>query len=90
MMHYLTQIFIGTGLIGLLAIPAMTQALTEETGFQSNGTAVEPSHDSIALNQLPALNRFPALVDLAQATQPRQSDAQETQVIEQRNKEIIR
>ncbi|MBN8565069.1 MAG: nuclear transport factor 2 family protein [Leptolyngbya sp. UWPOB_LEPTO1] len=90
MMRYLGQIFIGTGLIGLLAIPAMTQARTEEAGFQSNGTAFKLSHDSIALNQPSALDRFPAFVDLAQATQPRQSDAQETQVIEQRNKEIVR
>ncbi|MGJ5630986.1 nuclear transport factor 2 family protein [Nostoc sp. CALU 1950] len=79
----------GTGLIGLLAIPAMTQARTDEAGFQSNGTAVEPSHDSTALNKQPALDQFPALVDLAQVTQSNQADA-ETQVIEQRNKEIVR
>lgn len=85
MMHYLRQIFISTGLIGLLAIPAMTQARTEEAGFQSNGTAFEPSYDSTVLNNQPALDQFPALVDLAQATQSDQTDAQETQVIEQRN-----
>lgn len=90
MIRYLGQIFIGTGLIGLLAIPAMTQARTDEAGFQLNVTAVEPSHDSTALNKQPALDRFPAIVDLAQATQPNQADAQETQVIEQRNKEIVR
>lgn len=91
MMRYSGQILMGTGLIGLLAIPAMTQARTEEAGFQSNGTAFELSHDAIALNQPPALDGFPALVDLAQATQPGQSDAQEeTQVIEQRNKEVVR
>ncbi|NJR63803.1 MAG: nuclear transport factor 2 family protein [Cyanobacteria bacterium CRU_2_1] len=88
-MRYLGQIFIGTGLIGLLAIPAMTQARTDEAGFQSNGTAFELSHDSTALNKSPALDRFPALVDLAQATQPNQADAQKTQEIEQRNKEIV-
>jgi uncharacterized protein len=90
MMHYLRQIFISTGLIGLLAIPAMTQARTDEAGFQSNGTAFEPSHDSTALNNQPALDQFPALVDLAQATQSDQTDAQETQVIEEYNKEIVR
>ncbi|KAM3102822.1 nuclear transport factor 2 family protein [Phormidesmis sp. 146-20] len=89
MMRYLGQVFIGTRLIGLLAIPAMTQARTEEAGFQSNVAAFEPSHDSNALNQPPALDRFPALVDLAQATQPNQAAAQETQVSEQRNKEIV-
>jgi uncharacterized protein len=89
-MHYLRQIFISTGLIGLLAIPAMTQARTDEAGFQANGTAFEPSHDSTALNNQPALDQFPALVDLAQATQSDQTGAQEAQVIEQRNKEIVR
>jgi ketosteroid isomerase-like protein len=89
-MHYLGQVLIGTGLIGLLAIPAMTQARTDEAGFQSNGTVFELSHDSTALNKPPALDRFPAIVDLAQATQPNQADAQETQVSEQRNKEIVR
>lgn len=89
MMHYLRQILISTGLIGLLAIPAMTQARTDEAGFQSNGTAFEPSHDSTALNNQPALDQFPSLVDLAQASQSDQTDAQETQVIEQRNKEIV-
>ncbi|MBD2261339.1 nuclear transport factor 2 family protein [Pseudanabaena sp. FACHB-2040] len=88
-MRYLGQVFISTGLIGLLAIPAVTQARTDGAGFQSNVTAFEPSHDSTALNNLPALDRVPALVDLAQATQPNQADAQKTQVIEQRNKEIV-
>ncbi|MBW4661790.1 MAG: nuclear transport factor 2 family protein [Drouetiella hepatica Uher 2000/2452] len=90
MIRYLSQIFIGTGLIGLLAIPVMTQARTNEADFQSNGTAFEPSHDSTALHNQPALDQFPAIADLAQATQPNQADAQETQVIEQRNKEIVR
>lgn len=72
MMRHLSQIFIGTGLIGLLAIPATTQARTEEAGFHSNVTVFE----------------LPALVNLAQATQPNQADA-EIQVIEQRNKEIV-
>jgi uncharacterized protein len=90
MMRYLGQIFIGTGLIGLLAIPAMTQARTGEAGFQSNVIAFELSHDSTALNKQSALNQLPAIVDLAQATQSNQADAQETQVIEQRNKEIVR
>ncbi|NJL36803.1 MAG: nuclear transport factor 2 family protein [Leptolyngbyaceae cyanobacterium SM1_4_3] len=88
-MRYLGQIFIGTGLIGLLAIPAMTQARTDKAGFQSNVIAFEPSRDSTALNKQPALDQFPVLVDLAQTTQPNQADAQETQVIEQRNKEIV-
>jgi uncharacterized protein len=88
-MYRLDQVLIGTGLIGLLAIPAMTQARTAEVGFQSNGTAFEPSHDSTALNNQPSLDPFPALVDLAQATQSNQADAQETQLIEQRNKEIV-
>ncbi|KAM3092064.1 nuclear transport factor 2 family protein [Phormidesmis sp. 146-12] len=89
-MHHLGQVLIGAGLIGLLAAPAMTQARTDEAGFQSNVTAFEPSHDSTALNKPPALDQFPALVDLAQATQSNQADAQEIQVIEQRNKEIVR
>jgi uncharacterized protein len=89
-MYRLGQILIGTGLIGLLVIPAMTQARTDEAGFQSNGTAFELSHDSTVLNNQPSLVQFPALVDLAQATQSNQADTQETQVIEQRNKEIVR
>jgi hypothetical protein len=89
-MRYLSQIFIGTGLIGLLAIPAMTQARTDKVGFQPNMTAFEISHDSTVLNKQPALDQFPAIVDLAQATQSNQADAQKTQVLEQRNKEIVR
>jgi uncharacterized protein len=89
MMHYLSQVFIGTGLIGLLAIPVMPQARTDEAGCQSNVTAFEPSHDLTALNKQPVVDRFSALVDLAQATQSNQADAQETQAIEQRNKEIV-
>lgn len=69
MMRYLGQIFIGTGLIGLLTIPAMTQARTDEAGFQSNVIAFELSHDSTALNKQSALNQLPAIIDLAQATQ---------------------
>lgn len=72
MMRHLSQIFIGTGLIGLLAIPATTQARMDEAGFQSNVAAFE----------------LPAFVNLAQSTQPNQADV-ETQVIEQRNKEIV-
>lgn len=87
-MHRLGQVLIGMGLIGLLAAPAMTQARMDEAGFQSNVAAFESSHDSTALNKSPALDQFPALVDLAQSTQPNQADA-ETQVIEQRNKEIV-
>ncbi|MEA5594835.1 nuclear transport factor 2 family protein [Rivularia sp. UHCC 0363] len=89
MMRYLGQVFISTGLIGLLAIPAMTQARTEEAGFQSNTAAFELSNDSTAFNKPPALDLFPALVNLAQATQPNRADAQKTQAIEQRNKEIV-
>jgi uncharacterized protein len=90
MMHYLSQVFIGIGLSGLLAIPAITQARTDEAGFQSNETAFEPGHDSTALNKQSALDQFPVLVDLAQATQSNSANGQETQVIEQRNKEIVR
>ncbi len=89
MIRYLGQIFIGTGLIGMLTIPAMTQARMSEAGFQSNVTVFEPGHDSTALNKPPSLDRLSALVDLAQATQSNQADAQETQLIEQRNKEIV-
>ncbi|MBF2084145.1 nuclear transport factor 2 family protein [Thermoleptolyngbya sp. C42_A2020_037] len=89
-MRRLDQVLIGMGLIGLLAVPAMTQARTDEAGLQSNETAFEPRHDSTALNQQPALDQFPAIADLAQATQSNQADVQETQVIEQRNKEIVR
>lgn len=89
-MRRLDQVLIGMGLIGLLAVPAMTQARTDEAGLQSNETAFEQRHDSTALNQQPALDQFPARVDLAQATQSNQADVQETQVIEQRNKEIVR
>lgn len=89
MMRCLGQGFIGAGLIGLLVIPAMTQARADAADFQSHVTAFEPSHNSIALDKQHTLDRFSALVDLAQATQPNQADAQETQAIEQRNKEIV-
>jgi uncharacterized protein len=89
-MHHLGQVLISTGLIGLLTIPAMTQARPDEADFHLNVIAFEPSHDSTALNNQLFLNQFPAIVDLAQATQSNQANAQETQVIEQRNKEIVR
>ncbi len=67
-MRYLGQIFIDAGLIGLLAVLAMTQARTAEAGFQSNVTAFEPSHYPTALNKQPSLVQPPAIADLAQAT----------------------
>jgi uncharacterized protein len=88
-MHRLDQVLIGVGLIGLLAISAMMQAHTAEADFRLNVIAFEPSHDSTTLNKQPALDQFPAIVDLAQATQSNPADAQQTQAIKQRNKEIV-
>ncbi len=83
----LGQIFIA-GLIGLLAVPAMTQARVAEAGSQSDMTAVEPHHYPTTLNQQPSLVQAPAIADL-EATPSHQADLQATQIIEQRNKATV-
>jgi hypothetical protein len=63
-MRYLDQIFTDAGLIGLLAIPTMTQVRIAEAGFQSNVIAFELGHYPTALYQQPSLVQPPAIADL--------------------------
>jgi uncharacterized protein len=92
-MRYLGQIFIGTGLIGLLAAPAMTTAPTVKAA-PSDRTVFQPSHGATTcgdrcLMQL-SHNQSSASADFAQAIQSNPVGAQDTERIEQRNKEIVR
>ncbi|ABA25201.1 Ketosteroid isomerase-related protein-like protein (plasmid) [Trichormus variabilis ATCC 29413] len=87
-MRYLSQIFTGAGLIGLLAIPVMMQARAKAE-IQSNVTAFESSDYSTALNQQSSLLQPSAIADLSQATASNSADAQATQMIEQRNKATV-
>jgi len=86
--RYLSQIFTGAGLIGLLAIPVMMQARAKAE-IQSNVTAFESSDYSTALNQQSSLLQPSAIADLSQATASNSADAQATQMIEQRNKATV-
>lgn len=88
-MRYSGQIFIGVGLVGLLAIPAVMQARTAQANIQSNATAFESSDYSTALNQQSSLVQPLAIADLSQATASNPADAQATQTIEQRNKATV-
>jgi ketosteroid isomerase-like protein len=87
--RYLSQIFTGAGLVGLLAIPAVMQARTTQANIQSNVTAFESSDYSTALNQQSSLIQPSAIADLSQATASNPADAQATQMIEQRNKATV-
>jgi uncharacterized protein len=86
--RYLSQIFTGAGLIGLLAIPVMMQTRAKAE-IQSNATAFESSDYSTALNQQSSLVQPSAIADLSQATASNPAHAQATQTIEQRNKAIV-
>lgn len=77
-MRYLSQIFTGAGLIGLLAIPVMMQARAKAE-IQSNVTAFGSSDYPTVLNQQSFLVQPSAIADLSQATQ----------MIEQRNKATV-
>lgn len=88
-MRYLSQIFTGAGLVGLLAIPAVMQARTTQANIQSNVTAFESSDYSTALNQQSSLIQPSAIADLSQATASNPADTQATQMIEQRNKATV-
>lgn len=88
-MRYLSQIFTGAGLVGLLAIPAVMQARTAQANIQSNVTAFESSDYSTALNQQSSLIQPSAIADLSQATASNPADTQATQMIEQRNKATV-
>jgi ketosteroid isomerase-like protein len=88
-MRYSDQIFIGVGLVGLLAIPAVMQAHTAQANIQSNVTAFESSDYSTALNQQSSLVQPSAIADLSQATASNPADAQATQMVEQRNKATV-
>lgn len=87
-MRYLSQIFTGAGLIGLLAIPVMMQARAKAE-IQSNVIAFGSSDYSTALNQQSSLVQPSAIADLSQATASNPADAQATQMIEQRNKATV-
>lgn len=87
-MRYLSQIFTGAGLIGLLAIPVMMQARAKAE-IQSNVTAFGSSDYLTVLNQQSFLVQPSAIADLSQATPSNPADAQATQMIEQRNKATV-
>lgn len=87
-MRYLSQIFTGAGLIGLLAIPVMMQARAKAE-IQSNATAFGSSDYPTVLNQQSSLVQPSAIADLSQATASNPADAQATQTIEQRNKATV-
>jgi len=86
--RYLSQIFTGAGLIGLLAIPVMMQAHAKAE-IQSNVTAFGSSDYLTVLNQQSFLFQPSAIADLSQATASNPADAQATQMIEQRNKATV-
>jgi len=86
--RYLSQIFTGAGLIGLLAIPVMMQARAKAE-IQSNVTAFGSSDYPTVLNQQSSLVQPSAIADLSQATASNPADAQATQMIEQRNKATV-
>ncbi len=87
-MRYSSQIFTGAGLIGLLAIPVMMQARAKAE-IQSNVTAFGSSDYPTVLNQQSFLVQPSAIADLSQATASNPTDAQATQMIEQRNKATV-
>lgn len=87
-MRYLSQIFTGAGLIGLLAIPVMMQAHAKAE-IQSNVTAFGSSDYLTVLNQQSFLFQPSAIADLSQATASNPADTQATQMIEQRNKATV-
>ena len=62
-MRYLDQILTDAGLIGLLAVPTMTQVRIAEAGFQSNVIAFELGHYLAALYQQPSVQP-PAIANL--------------------------
>lgn len=70
-MRFWAQILIGTGLIGLLAVPVMTTASTAQADSPSDEAVFQPGHDA------------------AQSIQSDPAGVQNTEMLEQRNKEIV-
>lgn len=92
-MRHLGQVLISTGLMGLLAVPAMMKAPTTQADSPSDGTVFQPSYDAATcgdrcLIQL-SLDQSSAIADVAQAMQSNPAGAPNTEMIEQRNKEIV-
>lgn len=92
-MRHLGQVLIGAGLMGLLAAPAMTTDPTSKAA-PSDRTVFQPSHGAATcgdrcLMQL-SRDRASASADVAQAIQSNPVGAQDTERLEQRNKEIVR
>ncbi|MBD1868830.1 nuclear transport factor 2 family protein [Cyanobacteria bacterium FACHB-471] len=93
MIHRLGQVLIGTGLMGLLAVPATTKAPTDQADSPSDGTVVLSTHDAVVcgdrcLMQL-SLDRSSAIADVVQVRQSNPAGVQDTEMIEQRNKAIV-
>lgn len=68
MMYRLSQVFMGAGLMGLLAVPAMTKTPTATADPQSDVTVFQPSDAATCsdrcLTQL-SLDRSPAIEAIA-------------------------
>ncbi|NJL54838.1 nuclear transport factor 2 family protein [bacterium] len=93
-MHHLGQVLIGAGLIGLLAAPAMTTAPTSKAA-PSDRTVFQPSHGAATCGDHCLMQLYrdqsSASTDVAQAIQSNPVGAQDdTERLEQRNKEIVR
>ncbi|MCC5668773.1 nuclear transport factor 2 family protein [Nostoc sp. CHAB 5784] len=90
------------GLMGLLAVLTMTKTPTAKADSQSDVTVFQPNNDAATcsdrcLTQLSLdrslvncckQQRF-AIADVAQVMQPNPADVQDTQTLEERNKEIV-
>ncbi|MGL4618362.1 MAG: nuclear transport factor 2 family protein [Chroococcidiopsis sp.] len=92
-MRRLSQVLIGTGLIGLLAVPAMTKALTAKVDSQSDGTVLQSSHDATICGDRCLMklsrDRSLAIADSTQLAQSNPGDVQDSEMLEQRNKKIV-
>lgn len=93
MIHRLCQVLISAGLTVLLAVPAMTKASTAKADSPSDGTVFQSTHDAATcddrcLTQL-SRDQSSAIADVAQAIQSNSAGVQDTERIEQRNKEIV-
>lgn len=92
-MRHAGQVLIGAGLMGLLAAPAMTTAPTSKAA-PSDRTVFQPSHGAATCGDRCLMklsrDRSSASADVAQAIQSNPVGAQDTERLEQRNKEIVR
>lgn len=93
MIHRLCQVLMSAGLTGLLAVLAMTKTPTAKADSQSDVTVFQPNNDAATcsdrcLTQL-SRDRSLAIADFTQVMQSNPVGVQDTEMIEQRNKEIV-